>query len=142
MKLFSTLLISASLLASGNILANTGGEPKPGSELPKEEATVHGYVVDATTKKPVAGVTVSASLQKKNFKKEVSTDASGYFKLDDMPAGEVLIYFDKKGYRMLKKSPVVLKEKTVTKLTIDLREEEELDTVYEHPVLRLLDGIF
>ena len=141
MKLFSTLLISASLLASGNILANTGGEPKPGSELPKEDATVHGYVVDATTKKPVAGVTVSASHQKKNFKKEVSTDASGYFKLDDMPSGEVLIYFDKKGYRMLKKSPLVLKDKTVTKLTIDLREEE-MDTVYEHPVLRLIDGIF
>ncbi|MBL7770373.1 MAG: carboxypeptidase regulatory-like domain-containing protein [Flavipsychrobacter sp.] len=142
MKLFSTLLISASLLASGSAFANTGGSPKPGSELPKEDATVHGYVVDANTKKPVSGVIVSASNQKKNFKKEVSTDASGYFKLDEMPSGEVLIYFDKKGYRMLKKSPVVLKEKTVTKLSIDLREEEELDTVYEHPVLRLLDGIF
>lgn len=141
MKLFNALLISASLLASGATFANNGTTPKPGSELPKEDATVHGYVVDATTKKPVPGVTVSASHQKKNFKKEVSTDASGYFKLDDMPSGEVLIYFDKKGYRMLKKSPLVLKDKTVTKLTIDLREEE-MDTVYEHPVLRLIDGIF
>jgi hypothetical protein len=141
MKLFSTLLISASLLAAGSAFANNGTTPKPGSELPKEDATVHGYVVDATTKKPVSGVLVSASHQKKNIKKEVATDASGYFKLDEIPAGEVLIYFDKKGYQMLKKKPVLLKDKTVTKLTIDLYEDQ-LDTVYEHPVLRLLDGIF
>ena len=141
MKLFSTLLIGVSLLATGTALANTGCSPKPESELPKQEATIHGYVVDATTKKPVSGVLVSASHQKKNIKKEVATDASGYFKLDELPAGEVLIYFDKKGYQMLKKKPVLLKDKTVTKLTIDLYEDQ-MDTVYEHPVLRLLDGIF
>ena len=141
MKLFSTLLIGVSLLATGTAFANTGCSPKPESELRKQEATIHGYVVDANTKKPVSGVLVSASHQKKNIKREVATDASGYFKLDELPAGEVLIYFDKKGYQMLKKKPVVLKDKTVTKLTIDLYEDQ-MDTVYEHPVLRLLDGIF
>jgi hypothetical protein len=141
MKLFSTLLIGVSLLATGTAFANTGCSPKPESELPKQEATIHGYVVDANTKKPVSGVLVSASHQKKNFKKEVSTDASGYFKLEELPAGEVLIYFDKKGYSMLKKSSLQLKDKTVTKLSIDLREDD-MDAVYEHPVLRLLDGIF
>lgn len=141
MKLFSTLLIGVSLLATGTAFANTGCSPKPESELPKQEATIHGYVVDANTKKPVSGVLVSASHQKKNIKREVATDASGYFKLEELPAGEVLIYFDKKGYQMLKKKPVLLKDKTVTKLTIDLYEDQ-MDTVYEHPVLRLLDGIF
>ena len=134
MKFFSTILFGISLLATGTAFANNGSSPKPESELPKQEATIHGYVVDANTKKPVSGVLVSASHQKKNFKKEVSTDASGYFKLEEMPAGEVLIYFDKKGYSMLKKSSLQLKDKTVTKLSIDLREED-MDPVYEHPVL-------
>lgn len=141
MKFFGTILLGVSLLATGTAFANNGCSPKPESELPKQEATIHGYVVDANTKKPVSGVLVSASHQKKNFRKEVSTDASGYFKLEEMPAGEVLIYFDKKGYSMLKKSSLQLKDKTVTKLSIDLREED-MDPVYEHPVLRLLDGIF
>jgi hypothetical protein len=137
----SFVMLTGTVLATQLALANNGTSPKPNSELPKEEATVHGYVVDANTRKPVCGVVVSASNQKKSFKKEVATDASGYFKLEEMPAGDVLIYFDKKGYQMLKKSPLTLKSKSVTKLSIDLTEEER-DTVYEHPVLRLIDGIF
>ncbi|WP_290708100.1 carboxypeptidase-like regulatory domain-containing protein [Flavihumibacter sp. CACIAM 22H1] len=135
----SFILLTGTILGTQLALANNGTQPKPGSELPKEEGTVHGYVVDAATRKPVSGVVVSASYSKKTFKKEVSTDASGYFRLDELPAGDVLIYFDKKGYRMLKKSALCLKEKSVMKLTVDLQEEA---VVFEHPALRLIDGIF
>lgn len=141
-RLNSFFLLTGALLFTQITLADigVGVNPRPGS-LPKEENVVHGVVVDAATKKPVPGVLVSASNQKKNIRKEVSTDASGYFKLDELPSGELLIYFDKKGYRMLKRSPFTLKDKSVLKLTIDLVEEEK-DTVFEHPALRLMDGIF
>ncbi len=142
MKALHMICLATTLLISGAVMANTDKEPKPGTIPPSEEVVLHGYVVDAYTKKPVSGVLVSASNQKKNFRKEATTDASGYFKLEEMPSGELLIYFDKKGYHMQKKSPMVLKEKTVTKLKIDLKGDEEPDPVYEHPVLRLIDGIF
>lgn len=138
-RLYNFFLLTGTLFSAQLAFANDGETPRP--DLPKETNVVHGVVVDATTKKPVSGVIVSASNQNKKIKKEVATDASGYFKLDELPAGQIYIYFDKKGYKILKKSSVTLKDKAVLKLNVDL-EEEGKDAVFEHPALRLLDGIF
>lgn len=136
---YKFLLLTGTLFCAQFALANNGDTPRP--DLPVDKNVVHGVVVDATTKKPVAGVIVSVSNQNKKVKKEVATDASGYFKLDELPAGQNHIYFDKKGYKILKKSSVTVKDKAVLKLNVDL-EEEGRDAVFEHPALRLLDGIF
>lgn len=136
------LLLAVLFCCFQTVSANDNtGSPLPNDKTSLQEGTIHGYVVDAATKRPVAGVTVTASHQKRNTKREASTDASGYFKLDEMPMGEILIYFDKKGYRMLKKNGIRLREGTVLKLSIDI-QEDEADPVFEHPALRLLDGIF
>ena len=63
--LFLTLIFPLALCAK----AGTG----------KLEGTLHGYVTDAVTKKPLSGVIVSAMIPGTNNLKEVLTDADGYF---------------------------------------------------------------
>ena len=65
------------------------------------EPVLQGCVADAATKKPVQGVTISISTSKGQEKKEFTTDASGNFKVPQMPVGEVIIILEKKGYNQL-----------------------------------------
>lgn len=114
-----------------------------GGESSKNEGVVHGYVIDAATKKPVAGVVVSASSTKGGISKEVATDAAGYFKIKQLPAGDLSIQFDKKGYRNLKKEQVSLKEGMILKMNVDILSDKNGEVVddLEHPVLRLIESI-
>ncbi|HUR11249.1 MAG TPA: carboxypeptidase-like regulatory domain-containing protein [Flavitalea sp.] len=102
----------------------------------KSEPAVLGSVADASTKKPVQGVTVSISCAK--GEKEVITDASGNFKIPQICAGEVTIILEKKGYKTFKKEGVVLKEGMSIKMNFDMKVEGD-DEVF-HPLLRMMDG--
>lgn len=116
-----------------------------GGRFPGDDAVIHGYIVDAVTKKPVSGVLVTASNNKKTVEKEVATNASGYFKLDELPAGGLEIRFDKKGYKRFKKEQVIVSEGSIQRLNVDLYLEKvatESPVVFEYPALRLIDGIF
>lgn len=117
----------------------TGGNGKP------NEGVVHGYVVDGNTKKPVAGVVVSASsASRKGAAVEVATDADGYFRLKQVPTGDVSLQFEKKGYRMIRKEPVAVKEGFLHKLNVDMYMDKSgiiPDIEMEYPALRLIDGI-
>src|SRR6266705_1792896 len=75
----------------------------------KSEAPIlHGYVTDAVTKKPVAGVIVSAILPgSMNNAKEATTDADGYFHFVQLPAAQLTLQFDKKGYQPYNRSGVI-----------------------------------
>ncbi len=116
-----------------------GGDGKP------NDGVVHGYVVDGTTKKPMAGVVVSASsASKKGSSVEVSTDADGYFRLKQVPPGDVSLQFEKKGYRIIRKEPVAVKEGFLHKLNVDMYMDKSgiiPDIEMEYPALRLIDGI-
>ena len=114
-----------------------------GGEASKNEGVVHGYVIDAATKKPVAGVVVSAYSGKGGISNEVATDAAGYFKIKQLPAGDPSIQFDKKGYRNLKKEQVSLKEGMILKMNVDILSDKNGEVVddLEHPVLRLIESI-
>jgi hypothetical protein len=137
MKRFRKLFVLLCCLSASSLaFANTGDS--------KDEGVVHGYVVDAATRKPVAGVVVSAQSSKSGITKEVATDAAGYFKLKEVPSGEVSIQVDKKGYKNLRKESIALKGGAILKLTIDIYSEKtgtEPPGEFEHPVLRLIDGI-
>lgn len=111
--------------------ANTGKSVYP---------ILHGYVMDAITKKPVAGVVVSASLPGANSVKEVRTDSDGYFHFTELPSALVNLQFDKKGYQPYKRNAVSIKEKTSIKLNIEfLPESEDPDAEDgEYPLLRVL----
>ncbi len=108
----------------------------------KIEGVLHGYVTDAITKKPLSGVTVSALVPGTNSSKEVTTDADGYFRFAQLPASQVTVQFDKKGYQSAKRPNITVKEKTAVKLNIEfLPEEMDSDSDNsnaEYPLLRMM----
>jgi len=108
----------------------------------KIEGVLHGYVTDAITKKPLSGVTVSALVPGTNSSREVTTDADGYFRFVQLPASQVTVQFDKKGYQSFKRPNISLKEKTAVKLNIEcVPEDMDSDadnSNAEYPVLRMM----
>ena len=108
----------------------------------KLEGILHGYVTDAVTKKPLAGVIVSAIVPGTNSLKEVLTDADGYFRFAQLPASQVTVQFDKKGYQSYKRPNVTIKEKASVKLNVEFLPEdmESNSESGEYPVLRLLEA--
>jgi hypothetical protein len=107
----------------------------------KAEPVLMGNVSDASTKKPVQGVTVSISNSKGQEKKEFTTDASGNFRVTTMPVGEVVIILEKKGYKTFRREGVIIKEGVSLKINFDMtdiREEDEGDVF--HPFQRMMGG--
>lgn len=116
-----------------------------GGETVKKEPVVYGYVVDAASRKPLAGVVVLAASAKKGISREVYTDTYGFFTFRQLPSGEISLLFDKKGYRNIRKDAIAVKEGVVTKLTIEFFSEKkgaESLVEFHHPVLRLVDGVW
>jgi len=108
----------------------------------KLEGVLHGYVTDAVTKKPLSGVTVSAMVPGTNNLKEVLTDADGYFRIVQLPAAQVTVQFDKKGYQSCKRPNITIKEKTSVKLNVEFLPDD-IDSNSEngeYPILRLLEA--
>jgi len=108
----------------------------------KLEGVLHGYVTDAVTKKPLSGVTVSAMVPGTNNLKEVLTDADGYFRIVQLPAAQVTVQFDKKGYQSCKRPNVTIKEKASVKLNVEFLPDD-IDSNSEngeYPILRLLEA--
>lgn len=107
----------------------------------KTEPVLQGNVADASTKKPVQGVTVSISTPKGQEKKEFTTDASGNFKVPQMPVGEVIIILEKKGYKTTRREGIIIKEGVSLKVSFDLTNmhiEDEGDVF--HPFFRMMEG--
>lgn len=122
MRTFKTLLLLVCVLAFHQVLkANTGDKNK--KKLP--EGLIHGYIVDAETKKPLSGVSVSLSSRNMQADKEIVSDAAGYFNFGKIPAGELTLMFEKKGYKFYKRDALDLKEGTTVKMSVEVRPETE-----------------
>jgi hypothetical protein len=108
----------------------------------KVEGVLNGYVTDAVTKKPLSGVIVSATVPGTNNLKEVLTDADGYFRFPELPASQVTVEFNKKGYQSAKRPNITIREKTAVKLNVEfLPQDGDLDSDNnEYPVLRMLQA--
>ncbi|HXB08091.1 MAG TPA: carboxypeptidase-like regulatory domain-containing protein [Puia sp.] len=106
------------------------------------EGVLNGYVTDAVTKKPLSGVIVSAFVPGTNSLKEVLTDSDGYFRFAELPASQVTVEFNKKGYQPCRKPNIALKEKVAVRINIEFAPAEmEGDSGNnEFPVLRMLDA--
>jgi hypothetical protein len=129
------LLLLAVALPLSLLTRANGGTQGQG----KTEPVLLGSVSDASTKKPVQGVTVSISGTKGQDKKEFTTDAAGNFKVPQMPAGEVVIVLEKKGYKTFRKEGIIIKEGVQLKLNFDISYDDDDGDVF-HPFMRLLDG--
>jgi Carboxypeptidase regulatory-like domain len=107
----------------------------------KVEGVLHGYVTDAVTKKPLQGVTVLAILPGTNASKQAMTDADGYFHFVQLPAAQVTVQFDKKGYQPCKRPNVTIRERATVNLSIEcLPDELGADADAEYPILRILQA--
>jgi len=128
--LLLTLIFPLALCAR----ANTGNG--------KVEGVLHGYVTDAITKKPLPGVTVSALVPGTNNAREVTTDADGYYRFAQLPASQVTVQFDKKGYQSCKRPNITVKEKSSVKLNLEFLPEElgsDSDNS-EYPLMRMMQA--
>lgn len=129
------LLLAAMLPLALLTKANNGND-----NIGKPEPAISGIVSESRTKKPLQGVTVSISGKGQQEKKEVVTDATGSFKVPQMPAGELIIILEKKGYKTFRKEGVTLKEGVPLKLNFDIINnggDDESDVF--HP-LRMMEG--
>lgn len=134
--LLLTAFVPLSLMAKAN--SDNNGERERG----KTEPVLYGVVADATTKKPVQGVTLSITStgkEKDKDRKEFVTDAAGNFKVPQMPPGEVVIVLEKKGYKTIRKENVVIKEGVSLRVNVDLTADEDESDVF-HPFMRMMDG--
>ena len=139
MRIFKSLLFMVMIIAGSQAAkANNGNSGEKGSKK-AAEGSVHGYVVDASTRKPIGGVTVSVSSTKIQPEKEIQSDASGYFNFGKLPAGEVTIMFEKKGYKLYKKDVLALREGTTVKLSVEVQPDEQETTDIWHPLFKLLN---
>jgi hypothetical protein len=108
----------------------------------KTEPILQGNVADASTKKPVQGVTVSISNLKGQEKKEFTTDAAGNFKVPQLPSGEVIIVLEKKGYKTTRREGIIIKEGSSVKVNFDISNNQPVDDESDvfHPLLRMMEG--
>lgn len=133
-KLTKWLLLLLILPLALCVKANTGNG--------KVEGVLHGYVTDAATKKPLSGVTVSALIPGTNNSREVTTNADGYYRFSQLPAAQVTVQFDKKGYQSCKRPNITVKEKTSVKLNVEFLPEvlgSDSDNS-EYPLLRMMQA--
>ena len=132
MKLPKRLLLLAICLPVAVLVqANTG----------KNEGVVQGQVTDAVTKKPIAGVVVSMSASKSSQEKEVVTDSEGNFKMGKLSAADLILLFEKKGYKVHKRELINTKDGMVYKVMLDMIPlEEDQNEDYAHPLLRMYGG--
>ena len=127
------LLIFSMVSLSNCVFASQDGDGTT------KDPAISGSVSDAFSKKPVKGVTVYVTA--KDGTKLITTDASGKFIIPKLPAGEVTIQLEKKGYKTYRREKVILKEGMQIKLNFDisnLKEEDNNDLF--HPLLRMLES--
>ena len=124
------VLVFGLLSLSNCVMANQDGSGDP---------VLTGSVSDAASKKPVKGVTIYVTSSKDCIEKLVTTDASGKFIFPKLPAGEVTIILEKKGYKTYRREKVILKEGMQVKLNFDISNDiQSEDNNLFHPLLRMM----
>ncbi len=78
--------------------------------------------MDASTKKPLAEVTVVA-VNASNKSEVVTTNAQGQFKISSLPQGTYTIKLSKDDYKNYEKKEIVVKSEGTTKVTVEMVAE-------------------
>lgn len=111
-------LIAATLLAMP--LAFTAKATESSKKISSGETSINGVVIDSKTKKPIPGVVISAMAAKMQNEKGVNSNNNGSFKIESVPVVDLIITFEKKGYKTIKKEAAKFKEGELMKLIIEL----------------------
>src|SRR3954469_6022208 len=115
----STVSLAALLLvfAAGSAQAQTG------------TGALTGTVVDHVTKKPVEGVFVSVSSPALQDQQTASTDASGLYRIPNLPPGVYFIRFDKEGYFPNEHGDIQVRGDVTLRLNAGLAKDNDVETV-------------
>ncbi|MCB9712775.1 MAG: TonB-dependent receptor [Myxococcales bacterium] len=87
-----------------------------------------GIVRDAQTKDPIEGASVSVTGEKLQGEQAVVTDASGLFRLPNLPPGEYQLEVARDGYELLVRPGVRLQANTTIRVDFNLRVVENETT--------------
>lgn len=106
----------------------------------KGEPLVSGVVVDATSKKPIAEVTITAIHATTKAEHQISTDINGNFKILQLPNGNYKLKFEKNNYKSVEKNNIAIKQDNTTKLNIEIGVEKAEES-YESIIWQLRFGM-
>ena len=122
---FRTTLLLSSLLAS--------------AALAQGSAVLTGTVSDAATGKPVPDVVITASSPALQGEEIVVTDASGTYRIPQLPAGTYSVRLEKESFRPYSRTDIVLRQDRTIRLNIQLQPEapkaEEVVVVGRPPTI-------
>ena len=119
-KLIATLLFVMPLAFTANATESS-------KKMSSGETSINGVVIDSKTKKPICGVVISAMAAKMQNEKEVNSGNNGSFKIESVPVVDLIITFEKKGYKTIRKEAAKFKEGELLKLVIELLPQLEED---------------
>ncbi|MGE5108507.1 MAG: carboxypeptidase-like regulatory domain-containing protein [Sphingobacteriales bacterium] len=126
-KLLAGLLVALPMSLVANATSNN-------KKMNSGETCITGIVIDGKTKKPIQGVTISATSSKLQGEKEISSNNQGGFRFESVPVNDLMIMFEKKGYRTVRKEGSKLKEGELMKLTIELIPQLDDEEGMESPL--------
>lgn len=93
-----------------------------GTNSKSNSVSLSGTIIDASTKKPLADVTIVA-VNSANKSEVVTTNAQGQFKISSLPQGTYTLKIAKEDYKNIDKKDVVVKTDNTTKVTIEMVAE-------------------
>jgi len=81
---------------------------------------IHGKLTDASTKEPVAGVTVSLSAPDLSAPRSATTDEMGGYRFGDLPEGTYSVTTEASEYKPLTRNGIPLKGDRTLRINIPL----------------------
>ena len=91
-----------------------------GTAAQAQNAVLTGTVVDSSTKAPVADVVVTASSPTLQGEQVVITDASGLYRVPQLPPGSYTLRFEKESYRPFARSGIDVVSDRTLRLNVEL----------------------
>ena len=85
-----------------------------------QSATISGRVRDATSKQLVADVVITARSPKLQGEQVVLSDAKGYYRLPQLPAGTYQLIFEGDGYRLSEQNGVYVQLGQIARVDVEL----------------------
>jgi carboxypeptidase family protein len=103
------------------------------------QGTLVGVVVDSATKAPIPDVLVAATSPSLQGEQVAVTDATGTYRIPQLPPGAYLVRFEKETYRPFTRGEIALDADRTLRLNVELLPEslagEEVLVLGETPVI-------
>jgi hypothetical protein len=133
----SSLLAGAVPAGAALAAALLGAAPA----LAQGTAVLTGTIVDAETKRPLADAVVTARSSSLQGEQLVVTDASGTYRIPNLPPGEYTLSVDRDAYRPYARAGVPLRTSSTIRLNVELLPEalsaEEIVVVVQESTIDL-----